>query len=116
MSNSTTDDNYAIRGHTKSGGLYYLDAEGRYHHPKKPAVCFVRGGVSFYWHGELHRVGKPAVIRGPRSRYRAYYEHGQLHRLDGPALIHRDGTQEWWVRGKRLPDNPAPLQIIMALL
>src|ERR1035437_8732535 len=34
--------------------------------------------------------------------------HGQLHREDGPAIESPDGTQEWWLCGKRhREDGPA---------
>jgi len=30
-----------------------------------------------------------------------YKLNGLRHRLDGPAVIRADGTQEWWLNGKR---------------
>lgn len=33
---------------------------------------------------------------------------GYLHRLDGPAIIHENGTEEWYVDGRRHRDNNLP--------
>ena len=43
-----------------------------------------------------------------------YMRDGVLHRDDDlPAVIHKDGSREWWVHGKRLrwdPRNPTELR------
>ena len=92
----------------------YRDEEGRAHRENGPAVLWNYGQEEHYLHGILHRIGGPAVHN--LGGYRAYYEHGQLHRLDGPAIVHPYGSNEWWVRGIRLPDNPSPEDILLALL
>lgn len=34
-------------------------------------------------------------------------EKNKLHRTNGPAVIRPDGTQEWWVNGKKIAEAPA---------
>jgi len=55
-----------------------------------------------YWlnnYGELHRVGKPAVVGVDGSEH--WYQYGNLHRDDGPAVNTPDGRLEYWNRGRR---------------
>ena len=48
------------------------------------------------------------VIYEDRTEYRLGTKDGPLHRLNGPAWIREDGSQAWWVGGKRHRlDGPA---------
>lgn len=78
-----------------------------------PAIVSTDGiKKSWYQHGKKHRVGAPAVIEKKHSFYRAIEEwwfEGEKHREDGPAVTH-DNTylQEWWIKGKKhREDGPA---------
>ena len=59
--------------------------------------------------GELHRVGKPAMIYKNGSEY--WLQNNKYHRTDGPAIIVRpSGTKYWFINGKQI--DPIPNIII----
>lgn len=63
----------------------------------------VEDGTIFYFKGrtdKLHRLDGPAVIWADGTQM--YYVDGKRHRTDGPAVIWANGTQEYYVDGKRL--------------
>ena len=37
-------------------------------------------------------------------------KHGELHREDGPAAIFKDGTEYWFLHGKKIPYEFTSLQ------
>ncbi len=95
---------------------------GKLHRDNGPARVYANGTLSWHHHGCLHRQGAPAYIaafyskwyydnephraNGPaltlRDGSRFWYQHGIPHRDDGPAKIMANGTQEWWLNGKRV--------------
>jgi hypothetical protein len=36
---------------------------------------------------------------------RYHYKNGMLHNDSGPAVIHKDGTKEYWLEGKRVKES-----------
>ena len=118
-----------IMGGTKTwcqNGLIHRDGD-------KPALTGANGSKSWYQHGKEHRDGdKPAVIR-PEGMY--WFQHGvryrprdsepssitkkgkhftgtftdkkgRKHRSGGlPAVECSCGKNQWWIHGKRQPDQ-----------
>jgi hypothetical protein len=46
----------------------------------------------------MHRPNGPARISSDGTQ--EWYIDGRRHRLDGPAVIHADGSEEWRVHGE----------------
>ncbi len=63
-----------------------------------PAIEYTNGTVSYYHFGNLHRVGKPAMIKSDGSIL--YYHCNKLHRRHGPAVISADGTLRYYNKGE----------------
>lgn len=64
-----------------------------------PAAIYFDGRLEYYFEGELHRIGGPAVVHITKQIYIVeYYEHGKRHRYDGPALIH-ESTEKHFING-----------------
>ena len=86
----------------------YTNEWGEPHREDGPALqCIEPGRTEYMWylHGELHRIGGPAVVN---QKVTQWWVNGQLHREDGPALTFGNGSEEWW--WKNLPhrdDGPA---------
>jgi hypothetical protein len=56
--------------------------------------------------GELHRTDGPAMIsvNGTES----WWLNGKRHRINGPAVEYSDGTKSWFINGERhREDGPA---------
>jgi hypothetical protein len=93
----------------QTGTICVLDENAKLHSTNdEPALITPTGEKSWYKHGELHRIGKPAIIFPDGEEW---YFNGKLHKLNGPAKVRQD-REEWWINGKlhRL-DGPA-VQII----
>src|SRR5262245_43296911 len=56
------------------------------------------GSIGHFVDGLLPRTGAPARAHPDGRRW--YYEFGLLHNAQGPACIDRDGTAEYWHRGR----------------
>ena len=82
-----------------------VDSEGEPHCEVAPAVVSPHG-EAWYSHGELHRLGGPAVTH--KNGLTQWWVRGYLHRHGGPAITYSDGGTEWWWEGipHRL-DGPA---------
>ena len=73
-------------------------------------ICVVNRYGNKIWRNkrcQLHRTdGLPAVIYANGTQ--EWWVNGKRHRTDCPAVIDAAGTQEWWVNGKRhRTDGPA---------
>lgn len=78
----------------------YFDDQGRLHREDGPAQIFDTGEENWCFHGKLHRIGGPAVVR---VDYFEYWVDGKLHRTDGPArefVGPFSEYSEWHVDGK----------------
>lgn len=73
---------------------------GLLHRKGGPAkTIFFDSGASYeyFYFGDRHRVGGPAVIHANGSE--EYYLNGKRHRLDGPACSWASGRVEYWIHG-----------------
>lgn len=83
---------------------------GMRHREDKPAIEYEDGSKEWWFHGMRHREkNKPAVIRYHYSFQmqgsiieEEYWVYDKKHRDNGPAVIRADGTNEWWLYGKKL--------------
>ena len=75
-----------------------FDSQNRYHSDEGPALTYGDGSYSYYWHGELHRLGGPATVDKTKNVER-WYINGLRHRLDGPAVVWPNGSM-WYINGK----------------
>jgi hypothetical protein len=103
------------------------DPQGRLHSQFTPALKTLAGTEEWYFEGQRHRLGGPAV-QGPNleewwyhgQKHRedgpAYIDEevkmwivkGELHRLEWPAVLYNDGRQKWYKRGQlHREDRPA---------
>jgi hypothetical protein len=57
----------------------------------------------------LDPEGKPATVIGQLPQLQWLY---RPHRLDGPAVILDDGTEEWWIDGKKLSNTELSLRLL----
>ena len=80
--------------HIKADGTKEWYLHGDLHRIGSPAVVYSEGSEEWRQYGKLHRDDGPAFSqRGHLS----WWYRGERHRVDGPAVIHEDGTLEWWV-------------------
>ncbi len=54
-----------------------------------PSIEYANGAKCWHQNGQLHRIGKPAMIQDDGIQY--WYKFGKLHREDGPAIEFVDG-------------------------
>ena len=87
---------------TESGEQLWYESGGRtgrhrdYDLPA--AIDTVDGTMGWWQHGQVHRVGAPAIVGV--DGYREWREQGKLHRIGGPAYVDPSmGVCEWWLRG-----------------
>jgi hypothetical protein len=78
--------------------LHWFDDNGVYHRDDGPALIQKNGTEAWYVHGELHRIGGPAVSL-PEDNIQQWYIHGIIHRTDGPAIISPTGN-EYYLNGE----------------
>ena len=50
--------------------------------------------------GDWHKEDSPAFIN-TRTGFKSWWLYGKRHRVDGPAVIRDNGTEEWWVDGRK---------------
>ncbi len=48
--------------------------------------------------GEIHRRHGPAVIL--HNGTQEWYLYGKRHRVGGPAIVWPDGTEDYWINGE----------------
>lgn len=58
------------------------------------------GTKRWYKHGQLHRLGAPAVIYSTGTSM--WFEGGAIHREAGPAIERRDGSMEFYNQGVKI--------------
>lgn len=93
--------------------LDYLDATKTLHREGEPAIKYANGDMSWYFHGQLHRVDGPAIEWTGGTEW---YLHGQLHRIDGPAVEHAKGAKQWYLNDKRINcDNQEMFERLLKL-
>jgi hypothetical protein len=51
----------------------------------------------WFFSGQIHRIGAPALIVRNGDGYEAWYKHGILHRMDGPAET--GCVKSYWING-----------------
>lgn len=77
--------------------------------PVKTTTKRVEGGTTYYkdQDGLIHRDGdKPAVIH--KNGTKEWYVRGKRHRVGGPAVLYPNGTKVWCEDGERhRNDGPA---------
>lgn len=85
--------------------MRYFDAAGERHRDDGPAT--IHPVEKSWWrHGEVHRVGGPAVVNA--DGFEQWVQDGRRHRVDGPAFVHRRSSRNgllagaWMVRGEEL--------------
>ena len=76
--------------------VYYIKGTTTLHREDGPALTDELGEDWFY-KGDLHRDGGPAVER--KDGTKEWYINGRLHREDDPAVIYGDGDLEWCLNG-----------------
>lgn len=79
----------------------FKEGEWIRHRENAPAVIYPGVGEDWFYQGQLHRDGGPAI---DYVKHKEWYKHGKRHRLDGPALETTDETEvcmkhEWWIEG-----------------
>ena len=81
---------------------------GLRHRVDGPAVIHDDGSYTWYYYGEIHRIGGPAVYRSGAERYE-YHVMGDLHRTDGPAVYYGINDHEEWYQfdERHRVDGPA---------
>lgn len=77
--------------------------------------AYVSPAAEQWWvYGCTHRIDGPAETffgRDGSVLKETWYANGKKHRWDGPALIdYENGTEEWWVDGKRMDNLPEILE------
>lgn len=101
----------------------WRDSDGLLHREDGPAVdnarvfvtsdvlrvssTFLEDAEEWWRHGELHRVGGPAVVT---SALKLWYQDNLIHREDGPAAEYANGAYEWYLQGhlhRPYKDGPA---------
>lgn len=95
---------YRDGSHTKDyeGNLYWLKDDQLHRDGDLPTVIWANGCLEWSQNGLRHRNGdRPAYIGVDGSV--AWFQNNLRHRRLGPARIYRDGTPEWWWRGKHIP-------------
>ena len=80
---------------------------GLRHRDNGPAVEYSDGSQEYWLYGMKHRVNKPAIILKDQGFNVGFYTteywfYGRLHREEGPAVLKSDGSQEFWIHGKRI--------------
>jgi hypothetical protein len=80
---------------------------GLRHRENGPAIEHADGSTEYYYYGMKHRVNKPAIMIKDQSFNftlftHEYWFYGKLHREKGPAVLKSDGSQEYWIHGKRI--------------
>jgi hypothetical protein len=78
---------------------YYQDGVFILHREDGPAEECARYRI-WYFHGEHHREGGPAVEYSGGDKF--WYLHGKLHREDGPAIDWVNNPKEYWIDGERV--------------
>ena len=101
---------------------WYL--HGHLHRSDGPAVECANGDEYWYQYGQLHRLNGPAVVTdaslewfrdglrhridGPAIEWlsgtKEWFYNGQIHRVWGPAIENANGSQEWYLEGRRLTE------------
>ncbi|RTK95521.1 MAG: hypothetical protein EKK64_06780 [Neisseriaceae bacterium] len=81
---------------------------------KENKTCWIQkeDALYHYKNGRIHKDNGPAVIFPDKE---VWYHYGKIHRdNDLPAVIYKDGSKEWYCKGKRhrLGGNPARIKII----
>lgn len=76
---------------------FYL---GQLHREGAPAVTGYDKGEQWYRHGKRHREDGPAWIYP--NGYVYWMQNDRLHRLDGPAKISPEGRESFYIHGTEL--------------
>jgi hypothetical protein len=58
--------------------------------------------AQFYYDKSINKIGTIIVWDSGKREYR---RNRITHNLDGPALINSDGTGEYYIEGKRIPEE-----------
>ena len=63
----------------------------------QPSIIRANGLLEWYWYGNRHRVGGPAIIFPDKTQ--KWFKDGYLHREDGPAWYRSCGDCFWFLHG-----------------
>ena len=74
--------------------------EGNLHREGAPAVEWSDGTKEWYKNGLFHREDGPAIEYKDGDKH--WFKNGNLHREDGPAIEFSNGNKSWWFEGKKL--------------
>jgi hypothetical protein len=89
---------------------WYLN--GRLHRIDGPAVVTVTGTKIWYQHGVKHRSFGGIDMYFPTVKYsngnREWWYRGQRHRDGSPAIINADGHKEWYLYGELHSQDDRP--------
>jgi hypothetical protein len=72
---------------------------------------FADGSRHWYYDGERHREGDPAVVE--IDGYLRWYRHGKLHREDGPAVVDPSGRALWYLNSRQHSEEEYNLLMFM---
>jgi len=96
-------------------GSKFWYAGQKLHRIDWPAAEYENGCKEWYQNGLLHRTDGPAVDYYFVDGYKAWYKHGKIHRTDGPAVENADGTEDWFLDGKKLTKFQLNSKTFMAI-
>ena len=89
--------------------IAYYDSDKRLHRIYGPAhISTYYKYEMWYLHGDLHRVGGPAVIL---KNGELWFQNDRPHRLDGPAISGAGRKKEYWINGQKLSPKIYKLEI-----
>jgi hypothetical protein len=100
---------YHTRIETSCGDTEYR-VHKKLHREDGPAVV-TSYRETWFFNGNLHRIGGPATHHIGSPQFGEWYKHGKRHREDGGPALREQYISQWWYEGRLFRADGGPTEV-----